>query len=185
MMPDGGAPRRSQMLIMTPELTYRGLLTPSREYLMGLVEPGPKPRPVSKVYKGDPGIYGRIGQSSVMCVSHVGDVWTPRMRERPHLPGATDWTVAFKTVALKRANPGAKWQSAVEDATDVTELAFSEFLEGLGKNPRMDGSVMQVDVLDVDAGDADRVGNVYVDMNNPDNQLLWALSARVRIVYVD
>ena len=179
MMPRGG------LLILEAE-SYRDLLEPSRDYLMDLIDAGPG-KPVAKKWRTDPGIYGKNFVAAVL--SHPADAWDSRFRERGGLPSASDFTVSFKDVALTRTNPDAppnqppQWKSGTETAEERCELAFTAFLARLEEDRTMNGRVQEVRLVSVESGDRDRLGNAFIDLNNPNNQLLWTLAARVRIVY--
>lgn len=164
---------------------YHDLLNLTREYLLSLVEEG-RDKPVRKKFSPDTQIYGK--NFVAMTLAHVGDFPSETFRENI-LPAKTDWLLGFKDVALtrKNANPGTKWESGAAAAERSTERAYSAWLYGLAQpenRPERNG-LTRVEVLDVDAGDRDRLGNAFLDLNNPNTQLLWAVIARVRIHYVD
>ena len=167
------------LLILEVE-EYHDLLNATREYLLSLVEDGPD-KPVARKFSPDTNIYGK--NFVAMTLNHVGDNPSETFRERV-LPAKTDWLRAFKDVALQRANARAKWQTGAQTAETTTERAYSKWLKGLEENPPHRNGIERVEILDVDAGDRDRLGNAFLDFNNPENQLLWALQPRVRVHYV-
>jgi len=157
----------------------------SRGFLLAKVGEVGRNKVVKRKYRTDPQVYGGI--FPVMCLAHMGDSISETFRER-RLPGFSDWEVRFKDVALtrKQVPGGFKWESGAEVAEVNCEAAYAVFLEGLEDNPRQlpNGHTLErVDVLDVDNGDRDRLGNAFLDLNAADDQLLWTLTARVRLVY--
>ena len=160
---------------------YAALIDPCRDYLLSLVEEG-EGKPVRRKFRSDPGIYG--GLYVAMTVHHALSGNFGVFRERPHMPGFAEFVVAFKDLALSQARPNADWRSRTEDAEASCEAAFSAWVQGLEADPRMDGRVFEVEIVSVEAGAQDRLGNAFVDLNSS-NQLLWALQARVRIVFAN
>lgn len=164
---------------------YHDLLNLTRDYLLSLVEEG-RGKPVAKKFSPDTQIYGK--NFVAMTLAHVGDFPSETFHENI-LPAKTDWLLGFKDVALTRksATPNAKWESGAAAAERSTERAYSAWLYGLAQRPNRPerNGLTLVEILDVDAGDRDRLGNAFLDLNNPDTQLLWALLARIRVHYVD
>ena len=167
------------LLILEVE-EYVDLITATREYLLSLVEDG-RGKPVAKKFSPDTNIYGK--NFVAMTLNHVGDNPSETFRERI-LPAKTDWLLGFKDVALSRTGPRGKWTTGAQDAEATTERAYSAWLKGLETNKPNRNGIERVEILDVDAGDRDRLGNAFLDFNNPENQLLWALTPRVRVHYV-
>lgn len=172
---------------------YKELLTESRGFLVDTVEENPD-GPIRKKFRSDPGIYGK--NFVVMTLQHVADGRSETFRERT-LPGNTEWLVRFRDVAMTQKRPAgnaapAVWESGHEKAERTTEAAYDAFLKGLdrsihgvGRPPRRAPGGMlihTVEIVTVEAGDADRLGQPFIDLNNP-TQLLWTLTARVRVVY--
>lgn len=138
---------------------------------------------LQKRFDFDPWIFG--GNFPVLTVEEESGATYRNKTDRSHLPAVIPVAIRIYDIALalaRRPLPDGSLEvkrDARAQAKRRCRTLWGEFYKNLRKDPRIGNQVMMVDVVTVEAGDADALGNPRID--DTGTNVLWCLKATLEV----